>query len=230
MRVSGHVAGQKGKAALSILRAVGGFWHGSDKGRSFYHIYLKQAIMKQYLVAAAASLALLGTACKQKTQEAQVLGAYRDSAELAAFNQWKLQKAIDSARAVDSVRDAEVERLAAAKVAEREAEAARTRPAETRTVYVRDRSNYRSGYRSSGSRNYNSAYSQPAATQNRRQGWSKAAKGAVIGAAGGAVVGAVVTNKNKGVGAAIGAVAGGATGYAIGRGEDRKDGRVQPRQ
>jgi hypothetical protein len=68
---------------------------------------------------------------------------------------------------------------------------------------------------------------QQQATANKK-GWSKAAKGTVIGAGGGALIGAVVSKK-KVQGAIIGGVVGGGTGYAIGRGEDRKDGRVQPR-
>lgn len=164
---------------------------------------------------AIASLVLFtAVACKQKTQNAQVLGAFRDSTEMAAFNQWKLQKSIDSAKAVDSAREAQM--MAQAKAELRAEQAAAAPRTQTRTVYVREASQRSNAVAPS--------------TQNNRQGWSKAAKGAVIGAAGGAVVGGVVTNKNKGVGAAVGAVAGAATGYTIGRAEDRKDGRVPPRQ
>ena len=71
---------------------------------------------------------------------------------------------------------------------------------------------------------------QPAPQQQTasKKGWSKAAKGTVIGVGSGALLGAVVS-KNKAKGAVIGGVIGGGTGYAIGRGEDRKDGRVQPK-
>ena len=60
----------------------------------------------------------------------------------------------------------------------------------------------------------------------KKEGWSKAAKGAVIGGASGAVVGAVVSKK-KGKGAIIGGILGAGGGYVIGRGKDKKDGRVQ---
>jgi cobalamin biosynthesis Mg chelatase CobN len=60
----------------------------------------------------------------------------------------------------------------------------------------------------------------------KKEGWSKAAKGAVIGGASGAVVGAVVSKK-KGKGAIIGGILGAGGGYVIGRSKDKKDGRVQ---
>lgn len=64
------------------------------------------------------------------------------------------------------------------------------------------------------------------ATNTKKKGWSKAAKGAVIGGVGGAVAGAVIS-KNKGKGAIIGGVVGAAGGYIIGRDKDKKDGRVK---
>jgi len=60
---------------------------------------------------------------------------------------------------------------------------------------------------------------------NKKEGWSKAAKGAAIGGAGGAVLGAIINKKNPAVGAVIGGVLGGAVGYGIGKGKDKKDGR-----
>ncbi len=61
-------------------------------------------------------------------------------------------------------------------------------------------------------------------TSTKKEGWSKAAKGAVIGGVGGAVAGAVITKSGKG--AVIGGVIGAGGGYIIGRSKDRKDGRV----
>ena len=58
----------------------------------------------------------------------------------------------------------------------------------------------------------------------KKEGWSKAAKGAVIGAGSGAVIGAVI-GKNKAKGAIIGGVLGGVGGYVLGRSKDKKDGR-----
>ena len=65
---------------------------------------------------------------------------------------------------------------------------------------------------------------KPTEVPAKKEGWSKAAKGAAIGGVSGAVVGAVIS-KNKGLGAIIGGVAGGLGGYAIGRSKDKKDGR-----
>lgn len=65
----------------------------------------------------------------------------------------------------------------------------------------------------------------PTGETAKKEGWSKAAKGAAIGGAGGAVIGAVIGKKNPAVGAAIGGVLGGAVGYGIGKNKDKKDGR-----
>ena len=58
----------------------------------------------------------------------------------------------------------------------------------------------------------------------KKEGISKAAKGAIIGGVGGAVAGAVLSKKGKG--AIIGGVIGAAGGYILGRKKDRADGRV----
>ena len=60
--------------------------------------------------------------------------------------------------------------------------------------------------------------------QEKKKGWSKAAKGAVIGGAAGAIGGAIISKK-KGLGAVIGGVVGAAGGYVIGKKMDKKDGR-----
>ena len=56
----------------------------------------------------------------------------------------------------------------------------------------------------------------------KKEGWSKAAKGAVIGGASGAVVGAILSKK-KGKGAVIGGIIGAAGGYILGRKKDKAD-------
>jgi len=61
---------------------------------------------------------------------------------------------------------------------------------------------------------------------NKKEGWSKAAKGTAIGGASGAVLGAIISKNKKGQGAVIGAVIGAAGGYVLGRSQDKKDGRV----
>ena len=59
----------------------------------------------------------------------------------------------------------------------------------------------------------------------KKEGISKAAKGAIIGGVAGAAAGAVISKKGKG--AIIGGVVGAAGGYILGRKQDKKDGRVQ---
>jgi hypothetical protein len=63
-------------------------------------------------------------------------------------------------------------------------------------------------------------------TVEKKEGWSKAAKGAVIGGVAGAAGGAVINKKNRVAGAVIGGVIGAAGGYGIGRTMDKKDGRI----
>jgi hypothetical protein len=58
----------------------------------------------------------------------------------------------------------------------------------------------------------------------KKEGWSKAAKGAAIGGATGAVAGAVISKK-KGKGAIIGGILGAGGGYVIGRSKDKREGR-----
>ena len=65
------------------------------------------------------------------------------------------------------------------------------------------------------------------AQAEKKEGWSKAAKGAVIGGAGGAIAGAVINKKNRAAGAVIGGVIGAGGGYVIGRKMDKKDGRIE---
>lgn len=60
------------------------------------------------------------------------------------------------------------------------------------------------------------------APAEKKEGWSKAAKGAVIGGVGGAVAGAILSKK-KGKGAIIGGVIGAAGGYILGRKKDKAD-------
>ncbi len=61
--------------------------------------------------------------------------------------------------------------------------------------------------------------------ETKKEGMSKAAKGAIIGGAGGAAAGAVINKKNRAAGAVIGAVIGAGGGYVVGRKMDKKDGR-----
>ncbi len=65
-----------------------------------------------------------------------------------------------------------------------------------------------------------------APVEQKKKGWSSAAKGAVIGAGAGAVTGAIVSKK-KGTGAIIGGVLGAGGGYAVGKIIDSKKKKKQ---
>ena len=58
-------------------------------------------------------------------------------------------------------------------------------------------------------------------TQEKKKGWSTAAKGAAIGAGAGAIGGAIISKK-KGFGAVVGGVVGAAGGYIIGKDIDKR--------
>jgi len=128
----------------------------------------------------------------------------------------KEKMAYEAQKKADSIADIEKAKTAAAN----------SKPQvirETHTVY-RDRP-------SSSSSNGTYANNGSTASQgtSQKKGMSEAAKGTIIGAVGGAALGAIVNKKSPGAGAAIGGVIGGATGYTLGRAQDRKSGRVQPR-
>ncbi|MEP7252421.1 MAG: YMGG-like glycine zipper-containing protein [Ginsengibacter sp.] len=57
--------------------------------------------------------------------------------------------------------------------------------------------------------------------QEKKKGWSSAAKGAAIGAGAGAIGGAIISKK-KGLGAVVGGVVGAAGGYIIGKDIDKR--------
>lgn len=61
----------------------------------------------------------------------------------------------------------------------------------------------------------------PVTPEEKKKGWSNAAKGAAIGGVGGAIGGAIISKK-KGKGAIIGGAIGAAGGYILGRKKDKK--------
>lgn len=85
----------------------------------------------------------------------------------------------------------------------------------------------RQASRSSSNKTYvkgvSETYTYP--QEQKKKGWSQAAKGAAIGAGAGAVTG-ILVDKKDGRGAIIGGVVGAGTGYAIGRSQDKKSGRA----
>lgn len=62
-------------------------------------------------------------------------------------------------------------------------------------------------------------------TAYKKNGWSRAAKGAVIGGVGGAAAGAIINRKNPAVGGVVGGILGAGVGYGVGRGADKRNGR-----
>ncbi|MEH3115799.1 YMGG-like glycine zipper-containing protein [Pedobacter terrae] len=166
--------------------------------------------MKRILVVIALSSVMF--ACNNKAKEEAALKQQEAEKQLAI-------KAVKDSLRLDSFKKAEVARVEKEKEAKHQAELAAARRSSTST-------SSRRSYASSGGSS-SSAYggTQPTA---KKKGWSDAAKGAVIGGAAGAVGGALI-DKKKGRGAIIGGLVGAGGGYLIGRGEDRKSGRVQPK-
>ncbi|KRT13659.1 hypothetical protein ASU31_23515 [Pedobacter ginsenosidimutans] len=163
--------------------------------------------MKKILVVIALSTSVL-FACNNKAKEEAALKQQQAEKQLAI-------KAVKDSLRLDSFKKAEVAKVEQEKEAKHQAELAAARRASSSRSYA-----------SSGGGS-SSAYggTQPTA---KKKGWSDAAKGAVIGGAAGAVGGALI-DKKKGRGAIIGGLVGAGGGYLIGRGEDRKSGRVQPK-
>lgn len=99
-----------------------------------------------------------------------------------------------------------------------------------RTSTKRQESDSNEGTGTTGDGNGNDGIAQGSGTveaeeEKKKEGMSKAAKGAIIGGAGGAATGAVINKKNRVAGAVIGAVIGAGGGYVVGRKMDKKDGR-----
>lgn len=167
--------------------------------------------MKKILVVIALSTSVL-FACNNKAKEEAALKQQEAEKQLAI-------KAVKDSLRLDSFNKAAAAKVEQEKEAKHQAELAAAR----RAGAASSRSYASSGSGGSSSGAYGGT--QPTA---KKKGWSDAAKGAVIGGVGGAVGGALI-DKKKGRGAIIGGLVGAGGGYLIGRGEDRKSGRVQPK-
>lgn len=163
--------------------------------------------MKKIFVVLALSSVMF--ACNNKAKQEAELKQKEAEKQLAI-------KAVKDSLRLDSFKRVETAKLEAEKEAKHQAEVAAAR----RAGAASSRS-----YASSGGSSSSYGGTQPTA---KKQGWSDAAKGAVIGGAAGAVGGALI-DKKKGRGAIIGGLVGAGGGYLIGRGEDRKSGRVTPK-
>ncbi|MFC3563450.1 YMGG-like glycine zipper-containing protein [Pedobacter jamesrossensis] len=164
--------------------------------------------MKKIFVVIALSSVMF--ACNNKAKEEAALKQQEAEKQLAV-------KAVKDSLRLDSFKRAETAKVEAEKEAQHQAELAAARKAGSRSS--------KSYATTSGGSSSSYGGTQPTA---KKTGWSDAAKGTVIGAAAGAVGGALI-DKKKGRGAIIGGLAGAGGGYLIGRGEDRKSGRVQPK-
>lgn len=145
---------------------------------------------------------------------ATVLASCGNSAKEDALAKQQAVAAVKDSLKLDSFKRAEVAKQKAEVEAKHQAELAAAR-----------RSAASSSYSSSGGTTTSSAGTTTAA---KKKGWSDAAKGTAIGAGVGAL-GGILIDKKDGRGAVIGGLAGAGAGYAIGRAQDRKSGRVQPK-
>jgi len=166
--------------------------------------------MKKIFVVIALSSVMF--ACNNRAKEEAALKQQEAEKQLAI-------KAVKDSLRLDSFKKAETAKAEAEKEAQHQAELAAARRSSS------SRSSSSRSSTSSGTSSSSYGGTQPTA---KKQGWSDAAKGAVIGGAAGAVGGALI-DKKKGRGAVIGGLVGAGGGYLIGRGEDRKSGRVQPK-
>lgn len=145
---------------------------------------------------------------------ATVLASCGNSAKEQELAKQQAVAAVKDSLKLDSFKRAEVARQQAEVEAKHQAELAAARRSAATTRYS-----------SSGGTTTSSAGTTTAA---KKKGWSDAAKGTAIGAGVGAL-GGILIDKKDGRGAVIGGLAGAGAGYAIGRAEDRKSGRVQPK-
>ena len=149
---------------------------------------------------------------------ATVLASCGNRAKEDALAKQQAVAAVKDSLKLDSFKRAEVARQQAEVEAKHQAELAAARRSASS-------SSSRSSYSSSGGTTTSSAGTT---TSSKKQGWSDAAKGTAIGAGVGAL-GGILIDKKDGRGAVIGGLAGAGAGYAIGRAQDRKSGRVQPK-
>lgn len=144
-----------------------------------------------------------------------------DTAGLARFNAWKTQNELATLEIPAVANKVSVERPVSHKQS-----VAPVRHTSTPKPVSTSQEPVASNSGSSDSQGTMNSESGQTAKAEKKEGWSKAAKGAVIGGVAGAAGGAVLNKQNRVVGAVVGAVIGAGGGYAIGRGMDKKDGRI----
>jgi hypothetical protein len=148
-----------------------------------------------------------------------------DTAGLAQFQAWKAQNELAVANQMAAQQEQQPTKEVVRERVVYVKEPRRSTPARSSGTTARRSTGTSGSSGSTGSGTDAGTGTGTGETQQQKEGWSKAAKGAVIGGAGGAAAGAVINKRNRAAGAVIGGVIGGAAGYGIGRSQDKKDGR-----
>lgn len=165
----------------------------------------------------------------EAAQSAQQTIPQPDTAGMAAFNAWKAQNELASVNAYQPEQTTAPEKPKTVVKYVPVKQSTSSKPV-TKTSSSSNTASSPEQTNSGGSvDNGNSSEgngSGETAQVEKKEGWSKAAKGAVIGGVAGAAGGAVINKKNRVVGAVIGGVIGAAGGYGVGRTMDKKDGRI----
>jgi hypothetical protein len=188
--------------------------------------------MSLVLVTAAACNTTPEKAVKSSPVEpSAITSAAADTAGMAEFREWKASnelmnvQAYQAGQPVVAARPA-VRKSVAAPVRKSTASApVKSKPASNQSTPSSDNST--ASDNGGGGTGTTDAGAGEVAKAEKKEGWSKAAKGAVIGGVAGAAGGAVLNKKNRVLGAVIGGVVGAAGGYGIGRTMDKKDGRIE---
>jgi hypothetical protein len=150
-----------------------------------------------------------------------------DTTGMAAFNAWKAQNELASVNAYQQTQAAPEKTKTVVKyVPVKQATTSKPVARTTSSTNSASTSETKSGSSTDNGNGTVSNGSGETAQVEKKEGWSKAAKGAVIGGVAGAAGGAVINKKNRVAGAVIGGVIGAAGGYGIGRTMDKKDGRI----
>ncbi len=186
--------------------------------------------MKKFLLISGAALFMV--ACNQVPDQVagtsasnyiqQQVQPVPDTAGLASFQAWKAQNELADIQEFQSQKA-----VASAPVKKQTAKATPVKRSTPRTQKSSAPSQSTASNESNAGSGTMNNESSGTAQAEKKEGWSKAAKGAVIGGVAGAAGGAVINKKNRVVGAVVGAVIGAGGGYVIGRQMDKKDGRIE---
>jgi hypothetical protein len=188
-------------------------------------------------------VAILMTACnrlpEQKmdaVQSTQQNASQTDTIGMAAFNAWKAQNELASVNAYQQTQQQQalpektrtiVKYVPVANTTKSKPAASNTNSTPSSSSSSSTSTEPSSSGTSADAGSGTGTGTEETAKAEKKEGWSKAAKGAVIGGVAGAAGGAILNKKNRVVGAVIGGVVGAAGGYGVGRTMDKKDGRIE---